>query len=132
MELLLNIVWLVVAVGLGTLLALHQRKRKEKVAVLTVALTFVCLAVLLFPPISISDDLHPVKFTIEDCARKSASLGFTMQPQIFPLIAGIALVSVLCPPFVTCLQERTETIHQIHDGFSSPTESRGPPSPRFA
>jgi hypothetical protein len=131
MELLLNVVWFVVALGLSVLLAFHQRKRQQKLSVFTIAVTVVCLAVLLFAPISLSDDLHPVKFAIEDSVRNSASLVSHAQHQVAPLIAPFAPVSVLHPLGPGRFRERIETKHQVLEGFSSFPEPRGPPSAHF-
>lgn len=71
MELLLNLCWLVIAVG--SFGAWHANRRRRKQAcdaarVGTEGIALVCALILLFFPISITDDLHPEVFLTADCS----------------------------------------------------------------
>jgi hypothetical protein len=63
MEALLNSIWLVVALGLFAIWRTHWlpafQTRRRDFAVRTSFLALVCALALLFPAISLSDDLHP-------------------------------------------------------------------------
>lgn len=67
MELLLNLVWLMLAIPAYWAWRRHPRQRSVRqlrpFGVLTV---FVCCLVLLFPVISATDDLHPMRAEIEE------------------------------------------------------------------
>ena len=65
MELLFNALWFVVS--LGAIIALLRRRRglSERKQSLCVA-SVLCAAAILFPSISISDDIHVQTFVVED------------------------------------------------------------------
>jgi hypothetical protein len=69
-ELLLNLCWL--AVSAGALVAWHANRRRKGCAedserVRAEGVALVCALILLFFPISITDDLHPEIFLTADC-----------------------------------------------------------------
>ena len=63
MELLLNFVWLLLGVSLILILRAAPKCRKQYVLALGCA---ACVLLLLFPGISVSDDLHAQAFVAED------------------------------------------------------------------
>jgi hypothetical protein len=72
MELTLNLIWLTLAVGVlfafmrsqsGSARIAHVPYRKSMVAL-------ACVAVLLFPIVSASDDLHPTQAVMEDASKR--------------------------------------------------------------
>jgi len=80
MELLLNLLWFVVAVGLTGFLLRHQRTRASRRHWGNVLAASLFIVVLLFPVISASDDLYSQTFLSEDASRRvhnviSAHLG---------------------------------------------------------
>jgi hypothetical protein len=72
MELLLNLLWL--SLALGTLFAFVQRRRRSTLwAAPPYCASLIALAftmVLLFPIVSASDDLHPAQAVVEDASKK--------------------------------------------------------------
>ena len=72
MELLLNLVW--VALALMALSAFQRRRRcctwTARVPYLKALLALACTLVLLFPVVSASDDLHPTQAVFEDASKR--------------------------------------------------------------
>jgi len=69
MEILLNVIWLLVAVGLFA--TVRPKTRQVKIALL-------CAVVLLFPIISVSDDLMNADRALEDAANLAPLLLVTI------------------------------------------------------
>lgn len=70
MELLLNLIWLTLAIG-ALLAFLRVRRRyvgtvSDRKALLALA----CVVVLLFPIVSASDDLHPAQAVVEEASKR--------------------------------------------------------------
>lgn len=127
MELFLNLVWLAVAIVLSVFLTLHNRTRARKPSVFALTVTIVCIVFLLFPPISISDDLHNTHCAMEDSSRKCAAPVVMVQVVTAPAIGSPAAIEY--QPSQRVLERlRTEAplIHTVR-GFLSPTEGRAPP-----
>ena len=82
MELLLNLVW--IALALGGLLVFEQRRRASvhlaQVPHLRALIALCCLVVLLFPIVSASDDLNPTQAVLEDATRRIHK-ALTLLPQ---------------------------------------------------
>jgi len=70
MELLLNLIWLVLAVGTVAAFVRDRLARGEKVPWRQPLVALACIVVLLFPVISASDDLHPTQAVVEDASKK--------------------------------------------------------------
>ena len=73
MELLLNLIWTVLAIAAFAAFAIGRRRSSSWIvrgpyarALLGVA----CVIVLLFPVISATDDLHPAQALVEDAAKR--------------------------------------------------------------
>jgi peptidoglycan/LPS O-acetylase OafA/YrhL len=65
-ELFLNILWFAMAAGaLAAFLRKHRRGRKDRRLLLALG-ALLCAAALLFPAISVTDDLHRDAFVVED------------------------------------------------------------------
>lgn len=73
MELLLNLLWIVVATGVMGVILRHQCSRASRLPWATVLVIALFLAVLLFPVISASDDLYAQFFLTEDASRRMLS-----------------------------------------------------------
>ncbi len=95
MELFLNLLWLVVAVGLTGFVLRHQstRARRPHWGIVMAATLFV--VVLLFPVISASDDLYGELFLSEDASRRAQNV-IGLQHDLAPVIA--LLSSMLFDP----------------------------------
>lgn len=73
LELLLNIAWLLAVAGIILATAAPQRRRCNRRYI--VVGVFVCIALLLFPVISASDDLHPGGDLSDDAAWRHEKRG---------------------------------------------------------
>ena len=97
MELLLNVVWALCAASLFLWWALAGRRTSPSRRFLAGALTLLGVALLLFPTISITDDLNPSMLYADDTsvvkrmARSSLAVQQQITPQGLPAIASIAL-----------------------------------------
>jgi hypothetical protein len=95
MELLLNLLWLVVAVGLTGFLLRHQRTRALRPHWGIVLAATLFIVVLLFPAISASDDLYGELFLSEDASRRAHNV-ITAHLELAPAVA--LLSSILFSP----------------------------------
>jgi hypothetical protein len=95
MELLLNAVW-AVACGMAIAGLLQSRERRsERTQLLHLGL-LLCVAAILFPFISISDDIHNELFIIEDSRSTKHITGAKAPSTIAPLLwLGIASLLLL-------------------------------------
>ena len=104
MELLLNLVW--VALALVALWAfLRQRRSCEwtaRIPCLKALLAIACVLVLLFPVVSASDDLHPTQAVLEDASKRIHQMAAWSQhvqgdtPDVgLPLLLALCLFSSL-------------------------------------
>lgn len=127
MELFLNLVWLAVAIAVSVSLALHNRARTRRPSAFILAVTIVCIIFLLFPPISMSDDLHDLHCAMEDSSRKCVSPLQTVQLAVAPAIGLLALTefrpSLRILARLSSEGPRLRTLH----GFFSLSEGRAPP-----
>ncbi len=118
MELLLNSVWLAIAAASLTN-ALRYRRTKSHLAVaLHSAVAVACMLVLLFPVISITDDLHGEQIAVDDSAvvvKKALRAAAA--------ISGAAHDTALAAvPFVL----HTPTLHLVEEAASRPIQCAQP------
>jgi hypothetical protein len=120
MELLLNAIWLAVATSLLRECTAGRRKWQSLIGL-------VCVLALLFPAISLTDDLHPTEFALAD--TKSLYAVAHSQDLLSPAprnhspihgLAGILRVSQFRP--VMLLDDSDAVVTQI---FSLPESDRG-------
>ncbi len=129
MESLLNIVWVLVSLGFGCAALSHfvyRPQRRHSVGIAVLAL--IVISVLLFPVISVTDDLNPMLFASEDATRRmSAGHGVAA-----PAIAAILFVGSL---LLLSGLVRLGTIHGeaplalAREGFAHALRGRAPPVP---
>lgn len=74
MELALNLVWLVLAAGLLIFCAAHALSFPEKHRLATAAFALACVICLLFPVISMTDDLNSAPAVFETCNAEKFAL----------------------------------------------------------
>jgi hypothetical protein len=134
MELLLNLIWLALAVGA---MAVFVRSRRRPTLLAEVPyrrslVALACVLVLLFPVISASDDLHPAQAVVEDASKKvqlaiaplhvqRTNPPLSMLPAMLALFLVSALI-VLRPLRPVALTGRAL------DGMLVPALGRAPPS----
>ena len=100
MELLLNLVW--VTLALSGLWAFLRRRRSggwtARVPYLKALLAIACVLVLLFPVVSVSDDLHPTQAVFEDATKRIHQVAASWQH-----VQGTAPVGMLPALLALCL-----------------------------
>ncbi len=81
MELLLNLVWVTLALmALGAFLRQrHSCTRTARIPYATSLLALACMVVLLFPVVSASDDLHPTQAVLEDATKRIGQMVAPLQ-----------------------------------------------------
>ena len=138
MELLLNLLWLAMAVPA---IWVWRRTHSEHghPGPLASALLLGCVLVVLFPTISASDDLQPMRAEAEE---SSASKRTVQQAAHHQLATPLQSAGHLCPYLVGSLwliqgQDHAESILLTHAFFAKPmlataVDERGPPSVRLA
>ena len=99
MELFLNLVWLTVASVLAGLW-MRSGPRKGEIRAFAACCALFCAAVLLFPAISVSDDLASQTFTAEvgsssaKWIASAANLSHSSQGSILPFVPGVRSHSI--------------------------------------
>jgi len=132
MELLLNLIWLVLAVGTVAAFVRDRLARGEKVPWRQPLVALACIVVLLFPVISASDDLHPTQAVVEDASKK-------VQLAIAPLHLQrtVATPSMLPTLSLTCMMLTAAALRpfqpmpvnaRVLDGVPLRLTGRAPPN----
>lgn len=134
MELLLNVVW--ITISLGVLCAFMSSRRSPTwvahIPYVKALLALACGLMLLFPVISASDDLHPVQAVLEDASKRVQQAVGSVSParassplSILPSLLAIYLFfafSALRPWRPQTLAVRTLNRDRV------PPDGRAPPS----
>ena len=94
MELLLNLAWLLVTVLCSVTLLRRVRRTKGSAPFWVLVTAVICVMVLLFPVISMTDDLHAEVFTAEDSGKRRVA-ATQIHQQLAQLDAFIAWLLVL-------------------------------------
>jgi len=113
MELLLNLMWLMLAIPAYWAWRHHPRQRSARqlrpFGVLTV---FICCLVLLFPVISATDDLHPMRAEIEEpglSKRTLRNLGTPGSPFGLKIVPQ-PMASVVSPQLLQPIFEKVDVV----------------------
>ena len=126
MELVLNAFWLLLVLA-GVCLPAQGGDRKLGRWQMALALT--CAALLLFPAISMSDDLHPMQAAIEDASKrtaKGAPSGHTVQPSS---AAALPAAALLAAPVFRATQQVTNVVRsKPRSRTVLPEAGRAPPA----
>jgi hypothetical protein len=137
MELLLNLVWIALAVVAFSALARMQLTTAQKDSVPAVRnvkalLALSCVLVLLFPIVSASDDLHPSQAVLEDATKRVqqgiVSLEFpaghvsgALVPEVFVASAWLGLGQLGRLQPATVAARVLCRGHRFEDGRSPPS-----------
>ena len=116
MELLLNLIWVASALSGFAALAIGRRRSSNWITSAPLATgicAVACLAVILFPVVSASDDIHPAPVLMEDAGKRAklvaASVHFSgahtsslllpvlLSVYLFPSLKRVAFSSVSLP-----------------------------------
>lgn len=123
MEILLNILWMVVA-----LLAIaNWRARRSHHDAAHTALALTCALLLLFPIISLSDDLHGSALYTEEAPAKRLVAGAGHVVQHVPAVVTAHFVAPA--PAVAHVERVASTALPVPVLLVPRTDPRGPPSP---
>lgn len=132
MELLLNAVWLLLSMAAVGVLLRHCLRTHGRLAVHGIVVT-ACAVILLFPVISITDDLHAEQMPMEDASATSKKLlkatELTAVRLSLPPVAAIIGTSVLPDPCWLASSVVTANIPPTEaSGVVSRQFGRAPPS----
>lgn len=94
MELFLNLLWLSLVVGAFVSVLRARRHVSQTQRLLPALGALLCVAALLFPPISITDDLHFDAFAIEDSSATKRVANAVAQHAPLAAIEWFALASL--------------------------------------
>jgi hypothetical protein len=129
MELLLNLVWVALAVGLFVIFWRRRPAASNGLRMMALA----CVLLLLFPIISASDDLHPAQALAEEATRRASHLASPLQlspANPAPAILPVLLLGLLFA--LTSMQPATGFRPKlcVLEGYGVSRDGRGPPFSR--
>jgi len=127
MELLLNLTWLSVALVCAIGLFCRAKREPNAANIWLFITAAVCIVVLLFPVISMTDDLHAEVFTAEESGKHRVVVVHTHQllsPNTF--IARLAAL-VFVPARVTWSRSTEVQLPQPIEGIRLSSFTRPPP-----
>jgi hypothetical protein len=117
MELFLNLAWLTVVIAIGAVSVRCWPARNRRARWLSLG-ALLCAGVLLLPVISVTDDLHPQAFVVEDSnSTKRLASGITHDN---PVVPAVWLAMVLAA--LGCVAVRSVS-WRFADQFSEPYRS---------
>lgn len=129
MELLLNLAWLLVAVVSAIGLLRYARNRENSQSFWVMATAMLCVVVLLFPVISMTDDLHAEVFMAEESGKRRV-----IAPQIEHQLSSLQAlavrlaISVVMLPRITWPAVREAAVPRPLEGTRPERFTRPPPS----
>lgn len=130
MELLLNLIWIALAIGSFVIFTRRHQSTGDGSVDWRSRLALACVLLLLFPVISASDDLHPTQALMEEATKRIQHVASPVHfstggsaPQMLPmLLLGLLLALVKLQPLTV-----TESGPCRHDGHGMSGDVRGPP-----
>src|SRR5271166_3951080 len=134
MELLLNLIWLTLAVGAFIAFARGQRvsARMAQAAYYRSLVALACVAVLLFPIVSASDDLHPTQAVVEEASKRVqlavAPLHLLRTSPAQLMLPAILALWLVCALVVLQSFRPLASTACVLDGAIIPAAGRAPPS----
>lgn len=126
MELLFNIAWLAIVGIVGIVVVARRRAIALPVAIAAL----VCVAILLFPAVSVSDDLHQEVLLVEDSSKRIAqALGVNHAVHfdtavLFLAIVALASLFAFASRILTAPRMACRTL----DGYLLSADGRAPPA----
>ena len=133
MELLLNLIWVALAIGSFAIFMRRQHRLTRNGSLYWRSLLALgCMLLLLFPIISASDDLHPTQALMEEATKRVQHLASPLHsatansaPHVLPmlLLFGLLLALVKLQPLTVL-----ESVPCRLDGHGTSSDGRGPPA----
>ena len=117
--------WLLTVVGIILAACGRRRTGLRRRALPVVIAAFVCIALLLFPVISASDDLHPSSELSDDTAWRHHQHILGVHVLAWPVLISIPSV-LLCR---ACLLPALTVVATTHPGYLRRAAGRDPPEP---
>ena len=133
MELLLNLVWMIVAlVALSAFMRRHHKfAATPHIPYGRALLALACLLVLLFPVVSASDDLHPTQAVLEDASKRIQQLAAPLHRVQCGSLAGtvpaLLAIYLLCALVVLHVGQTIARDARVIDRARPPHDGRSPP-----
>lgn len=130
MELLLNLIWIALAIGSFAIFMRRQDRSRGARTQWTSVFALACILLVLFPIISASDDLHPSQALMEDATRR---ILHSAAPQHSPASNSVldnlpvALLGLLLALSIWQPAIHLKSKIRILEGHGFPLEGRGPP-----
>lgn len=124
LEQLLNIVWFFAIAGIVFAVAVRPHRCLHSHARYAVVVVFACIALLLFPVISASDDLHPGCVLGDDATWRHDKRSFGLQVLAFFILVSFAPL-LLCR--VSQFRDFTPATAASQPGHLRLDAGRGPP-----
>jgi hypothetical protein len=129
MELLLNLTWLLLAIICSVALLRRAQKDPNSAQLWIFITAVVCIMVLLFPVISMTDDLHAEVFTAEESGKRRVAVVHVQQLLAFVhVLAAWLLISVAPPQRATWVSSTETCILSPREGMRVSWSSRPPPA----
>lgn len=132
MELLLNLIWIALAIGAFVVFMRRQHQLSRECSLYWGSmLALACVLLLLFPIISASDDLHPTQALMEEATKRVQHLTSPLHsptgnsaPHMLPMVPllGLLLTLVKLQPLTVLESEPC-----VLDGHGISGDGRGPP-----
>lgn len=128
MELLLNLAWLLVTVVCSIALLRRARRNPDAAHLWIVITALVCIMILLFPVISMTDDLHAELFTAEDSGKRRVAAVQVQQLVAFVHVLATWLTILIAAPLAAVWASRSaELVSRPLDGTRITSFIRPPP-----
>lgn len=132
MELLLNLIWIVLAGG--AFLAFSRRPYQshgDRIPYWRSLLALACILFLLFPIVSASDDLHPTQAMVEDATKRVQHLVSPLQLSLsrsaMPVLPVVLFLWLMLALSLCKRQQPAELTVRELDGWRTPSAGRAPP-----
>lgn len=129
MELLLNLAWLLVTVVCSIALLCRVQRTRNSVPLWVLVTAVVCVMVLLFPVISMTDDLHAEVFTAEESGKRRVAAVQIQQLAAFVAVLAAWLLVLSAAPLVELgWLHSNEFVPSSLNGATTASFIRPPPS----
>ena len=132
MELLLNLVWVVIALVVLSAFGLQRKQRSRSArARMTGLVAVVTVLILVFPVISIDDDFHPVIGSLEDSTKRilqtPVSFDHSQDAPAIAFLAAVLLLQSLPTPGKAARPARSDHDCRFLECARMPRDGRSPP-----